>query len=201
MSWNSNQLRYHHCSVLLQIDFAASLWGWVLYGAHHVCVQKYECVLCEQLWILNAAGSFCHWAIRVWWIIPCREPSKKQSLPSFLSNFTHIVTHCAVGVSCYPQCSGGSHDPPRSCSAIPGPSNIPGSPGVDQLWTQYLKPDFKGLNVHLAFWFFFFHQQVLSSSPSCLSPQGSTLLVSPKLSNGSLSPQSCWKSCKMPDQK
>lgn len=114
------------------------------------------CVLCVQLWIFNAVGSFCPWTIQVWWMLPCRDLSKKQSLPYFLSNFTYTVTLCAVCVSCYPQCSGERCDPPRSCLAIPGPSNIPGNPGVDQLWTQYLKLDFKGLNVHLACLIFFF---------------------------------------------
>lgn len=159
------------------------------------------CVLCVQLWIFNAVGSFCPWTIQVWWMLPCRDLSKKQSLPYFLSSFTHTVTLCAVCVSCYPQCSGERCDPPRSCLAIPDPSNIPGNPGVDQLWAQYLKLDFKGLNVHLACLAYFFHQQVLSYPPSCLSPQGSTLVVFPKLNNGNLSPQSCWKYCKMPEQK
>lgn len=111
------------------------------------------CVLCVQLWIFNAVGSFCPW---VRWMVLCRDLSKKQSLPSLFSNYTHTVTLCAVGVSCYPQCSGGRCDPPRSCLAIPGPSNIPGNPGVDQLWTRYLKPDFKGLHVHLACLIYFF---------------------------------------------
>lgn len=166
-----------------------------------VGVCMHMCVPYVQLWIFNAVESFCLWTIRVWWRVLCRDLSKKQSLPSFLSDFSHIVTLCAVGVSCYPQCSEGRCAPPRSCLAIPGPSNIPGNPVVDQLWTQCLKPGFKGLNVHLACFIYFFHQQVLSYPPSCLSPQGSTLLVSPKLNNGSLSPQSCWKRCKMPDQK
>lgn len=102
VSWNNNQLRYHHCSVILWVDFAAFLWGYeYCVESIHVCMHIYVLVCtcihtctycvcnCGEL-VFNYIGSFCHWTIRVWWMLSQRDLSK--SLPTFLSNFMHIVT-------------------------------------------------------------------------------------------------------------